>query len=245
MSTTDDSATANEDSTSTDAVECPVDGCEYEGPMESVAAHFLGTPEDRHSLDDVRFARDGDRGSDSGTGGRSASETPAELPDDLDLSFLRDALSLLELLEEYDADSFDELDEVELTDLYVLLAALRGSADDARKAVRDELHDRLDADQDVDAGFGTVSRYSYEATDLADEDRVRERLERAGVDPDAVTSLDSEKVEKAVEETDLRREDVFDLEEVERLRVTDTEDDDREGSVSGLDADLRRLLERR
>lgn len=244
MSTTDDAATANEDSTSTDAVECPVDGCEYEGPMESVAAHLLGTPEDRHSLDDVRFVRDGGRGSGSGTDGRSASEASPELPDDLDASFLRDALSLLELLEGYDADSLHELDEVELTDLYVLLAALRGSADDARKAVRDELHDRLDADQDVDAEFGTVSRYSYEAADLADENRVRKRLERAGVDPDAVTSLDPEKVEKAVEETDLRREDVFDLEEVERLRVTDTEDD-REGSVSGLDADLRRLLERR
>lgn len=240
---TPDERTTDDGSASTDASECPVEECEYEASMDSVAAHVLGTQDDRHSLDGLRWTRDDD-GTDSETSGRSVPVIPEELPEDFDLSFARDALVLLELVRGYGVESLDELDETELTDLYALLADLRGSADDARKEVRNELLDRLDADQDIDAELGAVSRYSYETTDLEDEERVAERLERAGVEREAVTSLDPEKVERAVEETDLRLEDVFEVDEVERLRLTATDADERREKLSSFEPELRQLLER-
>lgn len=244
MSTTNDGSTTDDDSASAEAIQCPVEGCEYEGSMDSVAAHVLGTRDDRHSLDDLRLAPGDGEDFGSETGDRSVPVAPEDLPEDFDLSFVRDALVLLELVREYDVGSLDELDESELTGLYALLADLRGSADEARRTVRNELLDRLDADRDIDTEFGEVTRYSYEATDLEDEERVAERLERAGVDPESVTSLDPEKVERAVEETDLRLEDVFEVEEVERLRLTDADADERREKLRSFDPELRRALER-
>ena len=167
-----------------------------------------------------------------------ADETP-----DFELGFEREALVLLELADEYDLSSLDDLGTAQLADLYSLLADLKNAADAARTEVRDAMLDDLREDCEITAELGSVRRKTYEYRSLEDEATVRDALDEAGVDPQAVRSFDKGKVEDAVAETDLDEDEVFEVDERPQIRIADSNDDRRRERFDRLDPAVRSLAD--
>lgn len=254
-------------------VSCPVDDCDFEDPIRSVAAHVARTEDGAHAWDRLEYGgprefvkvekasqRAGNRersivrpdGFESGSGavsGSGSASEPGGAPGavgasrdeaeggPLDRTFLREAAAVDALLERYDAEELDELDPFRLANLYALLSALASDADDARKTVRDELLEQVQDDRTIETDVGDVSRRTADRRRLRDDETVRERLESAGVDPQAAMSFDSSKVEEAVEIAGVDPDDVF---ETERRAYVRRDDVDREAIaelLGSLDVD--------
>ncbi|KZN24739.1 hypothetical protein A4G99_10400 [Haladaptatus sp. R4] len=252
-----------------DPTTCPVEGCEYEDAIRSVAAHVSRSSDDGHSWDALDY--DGAREfvmsekrrqhAESGgatatgngaedTGGESAASTPAPTlpPEDppefgLDLDFVRDVLVLFDAVEEYDVDSLDELDTFRLVNLYTLLSDVSSSADDARKEVRDKLLEVVQDDRRVESDFGAVKRTTHKRRNLKDERTVADHLEAAGIDPEEARSFDTKKVKKLVAERGLDESSVFDIEKRTYVRKSGADDERRRKAYNRLDPELRALVD--
>lgn len=252
-------------------VACPVDDCDFEDPIRSVAAHVGRTDDAAHDWDRLEY--DGARefvkvekatqragvrprevprpgGSDAGAGSSGAAGEPGSSGDGsaepgaspgekgpVDRTFLREAAAVGALLDRYDADDLEDLDPFRLANLYALLSALTSDADDARKAVRDELLERVQDDRTIETDVGGVSRRTAERRHLRDDETVRERLESAGVDPTDAMSFDASKVDEAVESAGIDPGDVYETEERTYVRRDDIDRDAVEELLASLDVD--------
>lgn len=238
-------------------VSCPVDDCDFEDPIRSVAAHVARTDDGAHAWDRLEYdgprefvkvakatQRAGNRdqmvarpvgfepgsGAVSGSGSASGPATsagggPRDGGDDgpLDRTFLQEAAAVDALLDRYDAEELADLDPFRLANLYALLSALSSDADDARKAVRDELLEQVQDDRTIETDVGGVSRRTAERRRLRDDETVRERLETAGVDPTAAMSFDASRVDEAVEIAGIDPDDVFETERRAYIRRDDVD----------------------
>jgi hypothetical protein len=233
-----------------DRIICPVTDCAYEDHIRSVAAHVSGSDDGDHEWDRLGFdgprefvehekrRQDGDPSDVERTTGDGAVSSGGDRPEtvvaatgggweDLDLTFVENALATLVLLRRYDAESLSGLDPFRLTNLYALLSDLSSTAEDARKEVREALLAEVQDDREIEADVGAVRRYTSERTSLRAEEAVLDAVERAGVDPERVMAPDRSRVEDAVEATDLSHGDAFETEERVSVRRQDIDEERR------------------
>ncbi|WP_049971903.1 hypothetical protein [Haladaptatus cibarius] len=167
---------------------------------------------------------------------------PDEIPQ-LDLGFARDALVLLDLVRQYDADSLAELDTFRLVNLYTLLSDVSRGADDARKEVRDALLHVLQDDRRISSDYGSVKRYTTRRRNQKDEEVIRAELNRAGIDPDEARSFDTKKLKELAEERGLDESAIFDREERTYVKKSGADGDGRRRAFEELDPEIRSLVE--
>ncbi len=145
-----------------------------------------------------------------------------------------DALLLIDTLERHDPADLEEMDTPVLVNLYTLLSDVQRDANDLRQDVRSVLLDRLHHDQPVSGQYGSVQRTSRRNRSLRDEAEVLEKLEAEGIDRGRVTSVDSNKVDEALEVTELAESDVYEIEESEYVRKAEVDQEQKETRLQGL-----------
>ncbi|GAB3039995.1 DUF2800 domain-containing protein [Natronobiforma cellulositropha] len=151
-----------------------------------------------------------------------------------DLDVYSDALLLIDALEQYDVTALEDLETPSLINLYTLLSDVQRNADDLRGDVATVLLDRVHHDQPVHGQFGSVQRTSRTYRSLRDEDEVVETLEEAGIRRERVTSVDSTKVDEALEVTELAASDVYEIEQREYVRKAEVNEEEKETRLQGL-----------
>jgi hypothetical protein len=108
------------------------------------------------------------------------------------------------------------------------------NANDLRKAVRSVLLDRLHHDQPVSGQFGSVQRTTRRNRSLKDDELVLNAFEAAGIERERLTTVDSSKVDEALDVTELSESDVFDIEPSEYVRKADVDEQEKETRLQGL-----------
>lgn len=223
-----------------DPIECPVEGCEYENRIRSVAAHISGTHDENHSWD--RLGHDGAR---AFVVARKQQQKKVNETESIELpvDFAHETLVLFALVDEYDFDSLDDLDPFRLTNLYALLSTITRSSDDAREIVRDVLLERIHDDRAVESDYGEIRRYTTQRRHVRDEDIVLDTIEGAGIDPATVLSVDKQKLATAIEGTDIDDEQVFEMEDTPRIQRTGVDERMCEEYVEALPKKYRDLFD--
>jgi len=151
-----------------------------------------------------------------------------------DVGVYADTLLLIDELERHDPTSMDTLDTETLIDLYTLLSDVQRGANDLRKDIADTLLDRVHHDQPVHAQYGSVQRTSRRSKSLKDDTEVLAALEDAGIARDRVLGVDPDKVDDALDVTDLHEQDVYDIDERAYVRKADVNEDVKETRLQGL-----------
>ena len=151
-----------------------------------------------------------------------------------DISVYADALLLIDALERHDPTALKELDTQVLVNLYTLLSDVQRNANDLRQDVRSVLLDRLHHDQPVSGQYGSVQRASRRNRSLRDEHEVIDLLEKQGIERERITSVDTSKVDEALEVTELAESDVYEIEESEYVRKADVDEETKETRLQGL-----------
>ena len=163
----------------------------------------------------------------------SSSESDEERTEP-DLAVYSDALLLVDALERYDASELEEMETASLVNLYTLLSDVQRDADDLRGDVADVLLDRIHHDQPVHGQFGSVQRTGRTYRSLRDEDEVLGTLEDAGIPRERVTSVDSAKVDEALEVTEVAPSDVYEIDEREYVRKAEVDEEEKKTRLQGL-----------
>ena len=151
-----------------------------------------------------------------------------------DIGVYSDALLLIDALERHDPSNLTELDTDALVNFYTLLSDVQRGANDLRKDIADTLLDRVHHDQPVHAQYGSVQRTSRRSKSLKDDTEVLAALEDAGIDRDRVLGVDPDKVDDALDVTDLHEQDVYDIDERAYVRKADVNEDVKETRLQGL-----------
>ncbi len=118
--------------------------------------------------------------------------------------------------------------------LHTLLSDVQRGANDLRKDIADILLDRVHHDQPVHAQYGSVQRTSRRSKSLKDDKEVLAALKDAGIDQDRVLGVDPDKVEDALDVSDLHEQDVYDIEERAYVRKADVNEEVKETRLQGL-----------
>ncbi|MFP9193947.1 hypothetical protein ACLI4Q_20295 [Natrialbaceae archaeon A-CW1-1] len=158
-------------------------------------------------------------------------ETERTVPD---VDVYSDALLLIDALEQYDVTELADLETPSLVNLYTLLSDVQRDADDLRGDVATVLLDRVHHDQPVHGQFGSVQRTSRTYRSLKDDDEVLKTLEEVGIPRERVTSVDSTKVDDALEVTELPQSAVYEIEEREYVRKSEVNEEEKETRLQGL-----------
>lgn len=145
-----------------------------------------------------------------------------------------DALLLVDALERHEVDVLEEMETGALVNLYTLCSDVQRNANDLRRYVADVLLNRLHHDRPVSGPFGSVQRTSRRNRSLKDDNEVLEVLEDAGIDRERVMSVDRDKVDDALEVTELSESDVYDIEEREYVRKAEVDEERKETRLQGL-----------
>ena len=153
-------------------------------------------------------------------------------PDGLDV--YSDALLLIDALERHDVSALSELETNALVNLYTQCSDVQRNANEFRQDVTDVLLDRLHHDQPVHGQYGSVQRTSRRNRSLKDDGDVLTVLEDEGIDRERVTSVDSSKVDEALEVTELSESAVYDIDESEYVRKAEVDEDVKESRLQGL-----------
>ena len=151
-----------------------------------------------------------------------------------DLEVYADALLLVDALERHDVDILEDIETGPLVNLYTLLSDVQRNANDLRRDVADVLLDRLHHDRPVSGPFGSVQRTTRRNRSLKDENEVLALLEDAGIDREQVTGVDRDKVDDALDVTELSESDVYEVEESEYVRKADVDEERKETRLQGL-----------
>ena len=162
---------------------------------------------------------------------QDASEADRTEPD---LAVYADALLLIDALERHDVEYLEGMDTDALVNIYTLLSDVQRNANELRQDVRGVLLDRLHHDQPVTGQYGSVQRASRRNRSLKDEDEVLETLEAAGIDRERVTSVDSNKVDEALDVIEVAESDVYEIDESEYIRKADVHEEQKETRLQGL-----------
>lgn len=161
-------------------------------------------------------------------------ETDDAAREEPDIAVYSDALLLIDALERTDPTDLPEMDTPELVNLYTLLSDVQRNANDLRQDVRSILLDRLHHDQPVHGQFGSVQRTTRRNRSLKDDEEVLRALEDAGIDRERVMGVDRDKVDDALDVTELSENDVYDIEEREYVRKAEVDEEVKETRLQGL-----------
>jgi len=190
-----------------------------------------------------RFEIDEDRGVIGETEGSTTSqlldsgddaETPEEERTEPDLDVYADALLLIDALERHEVEVLEDIETSALVNLYTLLSDVQRNANDLRQDVADVLLTRLHHDRPVSGPFGSIQRTTRRNRSLKDENEVLETLEDAGIDPERVMGVDRQKVDDALDVTELSEGDVYEIEESEYVRKAEVDEERKETRLQGL-----------
>jgi len=151
-----------------------------------------------------------------------------------DILVYADALLLIDALERHDPTDLEETETPALVNLYTLLSDVQRNANDLRQDVRSILLDRLHHDQPVSGQYGSVQRTSRRNRSLKDEEMVLNTLKAAGIDRERVTTVDTSKVDDALDVTELSESDLFEIEETEYVRKAEVDEGEKESRLQGL-----------
>lgn len=151
-----------------------------------------------------------------------------------DLDVYADALLLVDALERNEVDVLEEMNTNALVNLYTLLSDVQRNANDLRRDVADVLLNRLHHDRPVGGPFGSVQRTTRRNRSLKDDDEVLEKIEEAGIDRERVMGLDRDKIDDAVDVTELSESDVYDISESEYVRKAEVDEERKETRLQGL-----------
>jgi hypothetical protein len=151
-----------------------------------------------------------------------------------DVAVYSDALLLIDALERHDMRALNDVGTPALVNLYTLLSDVQRNANDLRQDVRSILLDRLHHDQPVSGQFGSVQRTTRRNRSLKDDEVVLNAFESAGIDREQLTTVDSNKVDEALDVTDLSEKDVYEIEESEYVRKADVNEEEKETRLQGL-----------
>ncbi|UHQ98291.1 hypothetical protein HYG81_19665 (plasmid) [Natrinema zhouii] len=165
---------------------------------------------------------------------RGGSSTSDEERTEPDLAVYSDALLLIDALERYDVSELEDLETASLVNLYTLLSDVQRDADNLRGDVANVLLNRIHHDQPVYGQFGSIQRTGRTYRSLRDEEEVLETLEEAGIPRERVTSVDSTKVDEALEVTEVAPTDVYEIEEREYVRKAEVDEEEKETRLQGL-----------
>jgi len=168
--------------------------------------------------------------------GEPAGDTDERSEPDLDV--YADALLLVDALERHDVTALSEMETDALVNLYTLLSDVQRNANDLRQDVAGVLLNRLHHDRPVSGPFGSVQRTTRRNRSLKGEDEVLAKLEAEGIDRERVTGIDRNKVDDALEVTDLSETHVYDIEESEYVRKADVDEEVKETRLQGLKEQL-------
>lgn len=151
-----------------------------------------------------------------------------------DLDVYADALLLVDALERHEVDVLEDVETNALVNLYTLLSDVQRNANDLRQAVADVLLNRLHHDRPVSGPFGSVQRTARRNRSLKDDEEVLETLEDAGIERERVLGVDRDKVDDALEVTELSEDDVYEIEESEYVRKAEVDEEQKETRLQGL-----------
>jgi polyhydroxyalkanoate synthesis regulator phasin len=151
-----------------------------------------------------------------------------------DLDLYADTLLVIDALERHDVATLEDVETPGLVNLYTLLSDVQRNANDLRQDVRSVLLDRLHHDQPVSGRFGSVQRTSRRNRSLKDDEVVLNAFEAAGIERERLTTVDSGKVDEALDVTELSESDVYEIEESEYVRKADVDEDEKETRLQGL-----------
>lgn len=174
---------------------------------------------------------------DTATGSPLVDAQPHEEPDDReepDIPVYADTLLLIDTLERHDPADLEGLETPALVNLYTLLSDVQRNADDLRQDVRSVLLDRLHHDRPVSGQFGSVQRTTRRNRTLKDEETVLNALAAAGIDRERVLSVDTSKVDDALDVTELSETDLYEIEDREYVRKADVDESEKESRLQGL-----------
>ena len=151
-----------------------------------------------------------------------------------DVAVYSDALLLSDALERHDVTTLEDEETPALVNLYTLLSDVQRNANDLRKDIRSVLLDRLHHDQPVSGQFGSVQRTSRRNRSLKDDEVVLNAFEAAGIDRERLTTVDSSKVDEALDVTEISETDVYDVSKSEYVRKADVDEEEKETRLQGL-----------
>jgi hypothetical protein len=145
-----------------------------------------------------------------------------------------DALLLVDALERHEVADLSELGTDALVNLYTLCSDVQRNANEFRQDIADVLLDRLHHDQPVHGQYGSVQRTSRRNRSLKNDEEVLAALEDEGIDQERVTSVDSSKVDEALEVTELSESAVYEIDESEYVRKAEVDEEIKESRLRGL-----------
>ncbi|MFC6763613.1 hypothetical protein [Natrinema soli] len=168
---------------------------------------------------------------------KGASPSPDEQDQDRtepDLDVYADMLLLIDALERHNPAVLDEWETPVLINLYTLLSDVQRNAGDLRTEVREVLLDRLHHDKPVYGQYGSVQRTTRRNRSLKADEEVIRVLEDAGIPRERLMSVDREKVDEALEVTELSESAVYEIDEREYVRKAEVDEESKESRLQGL-----------
>ncbi len=151
-----------------------------------------------------------------------------------DVDVYADALLLIDALERHDVTTLEDVETPPLVNLYTLLSDVQRNANDLRQDVRAVLLDRLHHDRPISGQFGSVQRTSRKNRSLKDDEIVLNAFEAAGIERERLTTVESNKVDEALDVTEISETDVYDVEESEYVRKADVDEEEKKTRLQGL-----------
>ncbi|WP_222913958.1 hypothetical protein [Natrinema sp. SYSU A 869] len=151
-----------------------------------------------------------------------------------DLDVYADMLLLIDALERHNPAELDEWETPVLINLYTLLSDVQRNAGDLRTEVREVLLDRLHHDKPVYGQYGSVQRTTRRNRSLKADEEVLRVLEDAGIPRERLMSVDREKVDEALEVTELSESAVYEIDEREYVRKAEVDEESKESRLQGL-----------
>jgi hypothetical protein len=153
-------------------------------------------------------------------------------PEGLDV--YSDALLLIDALERHAVTDIAELETNALVNIYTLLSDVQRDANEFRQEVSDVLLDRLHHDRPVHSQYGSVQYTTRRNRTLRDDEEVLAVLQDAGIDRERVMGVNRDKVDDALEVTELSESDVYEVEEREYVRKAEVDEEVKETRLQGL-----------
>ena len=151
-----------------------------------------------------------------------------------DLDVYADMLLLIDALKRHDPTALEDFETPVLINLYTLLSDVQRNAGDLRQAVREVLLGRLHHDQLVHGQYGSVQRTSRRDRSLKDDEEVVAVLKDAGIPRERIMAVDREKVDEALDVTELSESAVYEIEVSEYVRKADVDEEHKETRLQGL-----------
>jgi len=161
-----------------------------------------------------------------------AGDTERIEPDGIDV--YSDALLLIDALERHEVSDLSELETNALVNLYTLCSDVQRNANEFRQDIADVLLDRLHHDQPVHGQYGSVQRTARRNRSLKDDELVLNTFEAAGIERERLTTVDTSKVDEALDVTKLSESDVYETDEREYVRKTEVDEEVKESRLQGL-----------